>query len=158
MNDTSLLVSIFAVIIAFTSLLWNIIKQIMNDRHILKINAFVGFIVDVGLSQKVVYVDVINASKFTKYSYEPMFCISKRLFSKQKCYIINYNYRENSSSPVELAPGKKTSYYVEVSENLIKIVKEDYDRSYVQFKVKDSLGKMYHSKKIRTNKLIRIEP
>ena len=39
MSDTSLMISIFAVIIAFTSLVWNIIKQIMNDKHVLRINA-----------------------------------------------------------------------------------------------------------------------
>ncbi|MCK9334745.1 MAG: hypothetical protein M0Q99_05480 [Candidatus Cloacimonetes bacterium] len=155
MSDTSLMISIFAVIIAFTSLIWNIIKQIMNDRHVLKINAFGGFVAGAGASLKVVYIDVINASKFPKYNYEPMFCVSKSRFSKQTNYAINYNYRESSSSPVELTPGKKTSYYVEVSEDLLKVVRDDYDHSYVQFKVKDSLGRTYRSKKMKTNELIR---
>jgi len=155
MSDTSLMISIFAVIIAFTSLVWNIIKQIMNDKHVLRINAFGGFVAGAGVSQKVVYIDVINASKFPKYNYEPMFCVSKSRFSKQTNYAINYNYRVSSSSPVELTPGKKTSYYVEVSEDLLKVVRDDHDHSYVQFKVKDSLGRTYHSKKMKTNKLIR---
>lgn len=155
MSDTNLMISIFAVIIAFTSLIWNIIKQIMNDRHVLKINAFGGFVAGAGASLKVVYIDVINASKFPKYNYEPMFCVSKSRFSKQTNYAINYNYRESSSSPVELTPGKKTSYYVEVSEDLLKVVRDDYDHSYVQFKVKDSLGRTYRSKKMKTNELIR---
>lgn len=156
MSDASLNISIFAVIIAFTSLTWNIIKQIMNDRHVLRINAFGGFVAGAGVTLKVVYVDVVNASKFPKYSYEPIFCVSKRLISKQLRYVINYNYRENSSSPAELTPGKKTSYYVEVSEDLLKIVKEGYDHSYVQFIVKDSLGRTYRSKKMKTSKLVRV--
>ncbi len=155
MSDTSLMISIFAVIIAFTSLVWNIIKQIMNDKHVLRINAFGGFVAGAGVSQKVVYIDVINASKFPKYNYEPMFCVSMSRFSKQTNYAINYNYRESSSSPVELTPGKKTSYYVEVSEDLLKVLRDNYDHSYVQFIVKDSLGRKYRSKKMKTNKLIR---
>lgn len=156
MGDTSFAVSIFAVIIAFTSLVWNIIKQIMNDRHVLKIDAFDGFVLTAEVTLKVIYINVVNASSFPKYSYEPMFCVSKRLFSKQILCTINYNFRENSLSPVELAPGKKTSYYVEVLGDLLNIIKEHYNHGYVQIKVKDTLGRTYRSKKVKLNKFVRI--
>lgn len=110
MTDNSIVISVIAIVIAFISLIWNIITKIMNDRHIVFCTVSLGRVYGGSITEKVITVNVTNASKFTKYVGIPMLLLYAEKRKHSKLLYVKFAYGPVEQSYIELAPGKSTSF------------------------------------------------
>jgi len=153
MEATSLVMSIIAIAIAFVSLLWNIVSKIMNDRHIIHCYASLGYVVGGSKTEKVITINVTNASKFIKFVNTPML----RIFAEKKKGRVHllpkYSYGPINEPIIELAPGKSTSLSSIIGASLMEYFIELTDDNTVRFVVSDALQHRYLSNSLKMKKV-----
>ena len=158
-SDPSTIISIFAIIIAGISLIWNIVSSIKKNKPSLKVNFSIlqqftsSFRGELSDFTPVFSIIVTNIGFIVRDIENPSFNLIGFDLNGNKMFTV-LDTENPINFPIEILPGKQFKHTSSVIKLLTKFSKELPAKSKIKIIINDTYGKKYKSKAIRLSNIM----